>query len=135
MQVSSPGAGDYDAGFHYILLIDPDTNNTLHALNATNIGGVYQFSFTDIAARSYYIVAGTDSDNDGYICGPGEACGGYPTLDQLAPVTVNNNTITGIDFTTGFSVNFSSAASSAAHIPEGGFTIESQQKTINASGN
>ena len=133
MQVGSAGTIGYNAGFHYVLLIDPDTNNTLYALNATNIGGVYQFGFTNIAAGDYYVVAGTDSDGDNYICGPGEACGGYPTLDQLAPVTVDNDNIIGIDFITGFSVNFSSAATTAAHIPAAGFIIEAQQKTIDTS--
>jgi serine protease len=133
MQVRSAGAADYDAGFHYILLIDPDTNNTLHVLNTASMAGIYRFNFTNIAAGDYYVVAGTDSDNDNYICGPGEACGGYPTLDQLAPVTVNNENIIGIDFITGFSVNLSSAAATAAHIPAAGFAIETRQKTINAS--
>jgi serine protease len=129
MQVYSNGASDYNAGFQYILLVDPDTNNTMYVLNAASAGGIYRFSFTNISPGDYYVVAGTDSDNDGYICGPGEACGGYPTLDQLAPVTVDNDNITGIDFTTGFSVNFSSVTSTAPHIPAAGFAIEAKRKS------
>jgi serine protease len=133
MQVGSTDTTEYDAGFHYILLIDPHTNNTLHALNAASTGGAYQFSFTNIEARDYYIVAGTDSDGDNYICGPGEACGGYPTLDQLAPVSVDSKNVIGMDFITGFSVNLSSAATTATYIPATGFAIEPQQKAIRAS--
>ena len=29
------------------------------------------------------MIAGTDLDNDGYICQRGEACGGYPVLDAV----------------------------------------------------
>jgi len=134
MQVSSAGAVYYDAGFHYILLIDPDTNYTLYGLNAASSGGVYRFNFTNIPPGDYYVVAGTDSDNNGYICGPGEACGGYPTLNQLAPVSVNNENISGIDFFTGFAVNLGSAAQTAVPIPSSGFAIKAQPTTMLPSG-
>ena len=133
MQVQTTGTIAYDAGFQYILLIDPGTSNTIYQLTAASTGGVYRFSFTNITPQNYYVVSGTDSDNNGYICGPGEACGGYPTLDQLAPVTVNNDTITGIDFVTGFSVNFNSTPTSATHIPAAGFAIKTRQKAGHAA--
>lgn len=100
MQVGSAGTGD--AGFHYILLVDPATGDALHQGTAAASGGMYSYSIGGVMAGSYYAAAGSDLDNDGTICDPGEACGAYPTIDLPAILDVSTSSLTGIDFATGF---------------------------------
>jgi len=69
------------------------------------VQGVYTYSFAGVKPGDYYILAGTDSDNDGLICETGEACGGYPTVDLLQVLTVTDANRDDLDFTTGFSAN------------------------------
>jgi serine protease len=102
MQVDPDPAGA-DAGYHYVLLIDAATFDTRYQAEATATQGRYSYSITDVATGSYYVVAGSDRDNDNYICDPGEACGGYPTLDGFGPIDVSAN-VTGINFVTGADV-------------------------------
>ena len=100
MQVSASNAAA-NAGFHYVLLIDSVTFDTLYGteLNASN--GVYQFSIPDVVAGSYFVLAGSDDNNDFFICDAGEACGAYPTFDSFSSLEVSGN-VTGVNFGTGF---------------------------------
>jgi serine protease len=100
MQVGSAGTGN--AGFHYILLIDPATGNASHQSTAAASGGTYSYSIGSVTAGSYYAAAGSDLDNDGFICDPGEACGAYPTFDLPTILNTSTSNLTGIDFATGF---------------------------------
>ena len=59
--------------------------------------GNYQFQFPDVPAGEYKIVAGTDTDNDGFICDDGEACGEFITRDQPIVVEVDRD-LAGLDF-------------------------------------
>ncbi|MEK7207054.1 MAG: S8 family serine peptidase [Pseudomonadota bacterium] len=99
VQVGTAGTGN--AGFHYIMLIDPATGNTAYQDTAAS-GGTYNYSIGSVAVGGYYVVAGSDLDNDGFICDPGEACGAYPTIDLPAILNVGTSNLTGIDFATGF---------------------------------
>jgi serine protease len=100
MQVGSAGTGN--AGFHYILLIDPATGDASHQGTTSATGGKYSYSIGSVTAGSYYVVAGSDLDNDGFICDPGEACGAYPTIDLPTILNASTPNLTGIDFATGF---------------------------------
>jgi hypothetical protein len=53
-----------------------------------------------LPAGSYFIVAGSDDNNDGFICGPGDRyCGAFPTLDQPVAITIAaGQSIPSIDF-------------------------------------
>lgn len=99
MQVSASGAGG-DAGFHYVLLLDPETGETMYDVGLTASNGRYAFSIADVAEGSYVVVAGSDYNNDFYVCDAGEACGAYPTLDSYAELVVGGN-VTGVDFLSG----------------------------------
>ncbi|MEO6708936.1 MAG: hypothetical protein ABI054_07410, partial [Planctomycetota bacterium] len=48
----------------------------------------------------YLIVCGSDDDNDGFICGPGDLfCGAFPTLDQPVAIdVVVGEAVPAIDF-------------------------------------
>ena len=103
MQVGGD-AGTGDAGYHYVLLLDPDTFETIDQVGVEVSNGRYAYSFTDVSSGIYEIYAGTDSDNDFFIGDAGEASGAYMSLDQPVSISVNKN-LTGLDFSTEFSVN------------------------------
>jgi len=97
------------AGNLYVLLIDYETNETVQEAYATS-DNQYNFSFSNVPSGTYLIAAGSDANNDGYICDVGESCGGYLTLDSPTPITVNSSRGE-INFDVGFHINFLESAS------------------------
>ena len=114
MQVSASNVAA-NAGFHYVLLLDPDTGETVYdtQLNASN--GVYQFSIPGVAAGSYVVLAGSDYNNDFFICDAAEACGSYPNLDSYSVLDVSGNT-TGVNFGTGLNIVIQSQSAGASGV-------------------
>ena len=93
-----------EAGYHYILLVDAQTQETIMEETASPINGIYSFTFTDLTpGKSYLIYAGTDFDNDYFIGDEGEAFGMYRTIDQPSKITLDSQ-VTDIDFSTGFNI-------------------------------
>lgn len=105
MQVGVSGAAD--VGLQTVYLLDPASGNRLKSLTAAvdPVNGTYNYSFSGLSPGSYMIEAGTDADNDGQICDPGEACGGYPLLTEPAVIEILNADKTGIDFSSSFDGN------------------------------
>lgn len=95
--VSEPG----DVGLIYVLLLDEDFR-TVEELPVLGNAGEYRFRFSGLEPGEYFIAAGTDNDNDGFICDPGEACGAYPTLGVADPIRVEQNRAD-LDFVIGYS--------------------------------
>jgi serine protease len=123
MQVPDPAAG-IDAGRQYVLLIgaDPVTGApvfddllTRQAVSESSGTGNYKFSFDSVAADSYYIIAGTDMDNDGFICDEGEFCGEYPVLNSPQEIVVPGDNNEELVFSTSYLLGFGQA--SAIQIP------------------
>jgi len=109
------GAGTgADTGFTWILAIDATTLQTVAVDTAANVDGEYSYTLTGIPNGEYYIVAGTDSDNDNILCDAGEACGAYPTLGLLERVIVQDGNISGLDFGLTFPIEIGSTALSKA---------------------
>jgi serine protease len=69
-------------------------------------GGVYDFRFNQIKSGSYRVFAGTDFNNNGFICDVGEACGAFLTLSRPSTIEVTRQSRDSIEFNTGFNVNF-----------------------------
>lgn len=90
-----------DAGYQYITLVNANTFLQVVQLptSRNSITGSYSFSFSGVPNGEYFIVSGTDMDNDFIICDSGEACGVYP---QVGTFTVNGGNVTGIQFNTGY---------------------------------
>jgi serine protease len=63
------------------------------------VGGEYAYSLGGVGPGTYFLLAGTDSDNDLVICDPGEACGAYPTVGVSTPIELTASR-TGLDFVT-----------------------------------
>jgi serine protease len=106
-----------DSGYHYILLLDADTHETVGQVGSAGDNGTYSFTFSGLSSGDRVVVyAGTDPNNDGYICDEGESCGAYLSLDQPVVTTVTSD-MENFDFTTDINLNLSSAGPSAVDIP------------------
>jgi serine protease len=121
LQVSEFGVTG-DAGYHYILLVDPGTLDTIQEKRTSPINGVYEFRFDNVPAGTYIIAAGSDFNNDGFICDVGEACGAFTTVERPTSIDLNTHRRE-IDFNTGFNVNFLSQSIQESDIqrPKRGF--------------
>ena len=102
-----------NAGSIYILLLDQNYN-FIDQVQASDSGnGIFRYSFSNILSGGYRIVAGSDIDNDLFICQLAEACGGYPTIDALSTVDVGDSAISGLDFVIDIQANFGAAGLSS----------------------
>jgi serine protease len=117
VQKGAAAAGG-SVGVLYALLVNPATGSSVKQVNLRGSGGSYPFTFTGVAAGEYLVVAGTDLDDDGFICDAGEACGAWPTLGVPTPLTVGASA-SGIDFVAGYEVGLAPAAAGVAGSPEG----------------
>lgn len=101
-----------EAGYHYICLIDADTDETVDQVASAGDDGVYDFLFSGLSyGDTFYIYAGTDPDNDAYICGDGESCGAYLSLDYPMTLTITGD-MDAIDFSTDINLTLPSAVTS-----------------------
>lgn len=91
-------------GQQYVLLIKPDSGETVKdATGQLQPDGRYTFTLSDIPAGTYQLFAGSDANNDLFICDAGESCGAYVTLD--APVTIEvDRDMSGLDFVSSYLV-------------------------------
>jgi serine protease len=129
MQVTTIPTFD-NVGLQYILLFDPVAQNTLEQASANPVNGSYSFRFDQILAGEYQIYAGTDLDNDGFICNEGEACGIYPNSTPDQTTFILNQDLLGVDIITGFANLFTNSAQSTAavNIPVQGIAIKRIQQ-------
>ena len=103
-----------DAGWQYGLLVDPVSNTAVAGLSGQARGASVSYRFSAIPAGDYLIVAGTDMNNDGFICDDGEACGAYPVLSSPEVVSVAGERL-GLDFSTAFQAGLQAASSSVSN--------------------
>ncbi|MDY6816856.1 MAG: S8 family serine peptidase, partial [Pseudomonadota bacterium] len=108
-----------NAGRHFVLLVDPvpegDIFTTVSQATVEVVNGQYQFSFrpddgveprylSEVPPGTYFLVAGSDLDNDGLICHAGEACAEYPVSGLREQITITaGEAIQGIRMTTSYS--------------------------------
>jgi serine protease len=114
MQVASTTVTP-DAGQHYLLLIDPATGDTRDQVDVLARGSAVNFSFTGVAPGQYELVAGTDLNNDGFICDDGEACAEYPVYGERVIIDASAD-VNGLSLATTFHAN--AVAESAASVRE-----------------
>jgi serine protease len=99
-----------DAGKHYVLLVDVDKGVVVADATLSASNGYYTYTLDGVAPGTYVVIAGTDLNNDGFICDGGEACGGFPKLYGAERLTVDSNK-GGVDFGTGFAPQIWAGAS------------------------
>jgi len=110
-----------DSGFHYVLLLDGTTFDTMYQDEVSPNNGSYAYNFPSVAEGNYIVFAGTDSDNDYTIGDSGEATGAFMSLDQPVVIAVDQN-LSGIDFNTDFNINISADQLAAGNKSESGFS-------------
>jgi serine protease len=107
-----------NAGYQYIVLLDPDTKEPQYTTGAVAQNGRYSYQFDNVAAGSYLLIAGTDMDNDQFLGDSGEAYGEY--LSKEEPVIINvNSDLTQLDFSSGFMVKLSAGLGAALKLRNG----------------
>ena len=115
VQVSSTSVV-YNAGYHYVLLVRVNSDNTYTFYKQDNVtasGGAYTYEFTDVPEGGrYLIVAGSDRDNDDYIDNAAECVGAYPSLDQISEIVPTGNR-SNLDFPTDLKISITAGSSSA----------------------
>jgi len=84
--------------------VDARTDEPIDQAVVSASDGQYSFVFNQVTEGGYLIIAGTDSDDDGFICDSGEACGAFRTLDSPDVLEVTNDTVDA-DFISGFRFN------------------------------
>ena len=115
-----------NVGHIYIALVDPVTGSTVSGTEVDFVAGNYVYRVIDVPAGEYRVIAGTDSDNDGFICDDGEVCGEYITRDQPITIEVTAD-LTGLDFLVNYEVPVNPLAGPANGIRKG---IRRQPDTI-----
>jgi serine protease len=103
-----------DAGYHYVLLLDPTTYESRVQAEATLDSGIYRFSLAGVEAGAYILYAGTDLDNNFVIGNVGEARGAFLSIDQPIVIQVDQNA-TDFNFKTEFNVDLSDFQPTAHH--------------------
>jgi serine protease len=84
-------------GYVFALLLDAFTNEVAGELSGEfNADGSLILSSSEAPVGEYYILVGSDIDNDFFICDGGEVCGGYPTLNDMAPIIINEEPVEGL---------------------------------------
>ncbi|MGC1442994.1 MAG: hypothetical protein WA888_20505, partial [Burkholderiaceae bacterium] len=99
---SSIGNSAGSLGPIYVLVVDaddPDANPVAQGMVVQPQNGTYTYTVDRVpGTQRIVVVAGSDTDNDGFICNTGEACGAYPVLGQQAKILEPRANLTGIDF-------------------------------------
>ncbi|WOB10009.1 S8 family serine peptidase [Piscinibacter gummiphilus] len=110
LQVTAGGGASPrpNLGELYVQLVNPDTLAGVAQVRVRATNGVYNYQFTNVAAGTYYVLAGSDPNNDDRICDVGEACGAYLTLDDPVRVTISGSR-GGLDFSAGFVTSIGAA--------------------------
>jgi len=131
VQVRSGAAANSNAGYHYVLLVKPDSGETAYEVPVAINNGVYDYRFDNVASGTCEIIAGTDYNDNLEICDAGESCGAYLTTDQPTTVTVDRN-LTSLDFFTGFDVAIRNQSAGAAQPSDQRRTLRRLQLTNTA---
>ncbi|MEM6709438.1 MAG: S8 family serine peptidase [Pseudomonadota bacterium] len=96
-----------DAGLHFVILVDNDGMSNLPAAVVQAQNGEYRFTILNVPPGQYRVFAGTDSDDDNFLCDDGEACGSFRTLDDPETLVVNDD-VTAVDFVSEYRLSLQS---------------------------
>jgi serine protease len=111
VKVSAVGAGN--VGTVFVLIVNPQSFTSVGQAD-TSVGQGYAFAIPAVLPGDYIVIAGTDRDDNGFICEEEDACGLYP---DLVPITSGQSTPT-INFTVANFVTSSASLQTAlAELP------------------
>jgi serine protease len=103
-------------GYQSILLVNPDNMESIKEIRVGSNNGIYSYTFNNIKAGKYIIVAGSDNNNDKFICDAGESCGAYLTISKPSKLSINNSLID-VDFSVNFNTDFLTRATATLSNP------------------
>lgn len=98
-----------NVGRIYILLYDPITD-TVADQAVADVDTGYRYRFSAAPAGQYELWAGTDNDNDYFICDEGETCGSWRTISDPVTITIGQD-LSNIDFSSDFNINLGTVTS------------------------
>ncbi len=94
---------DLNAGRHYVLLVSTDDDRDTMAQSMVEaVDGQYRYAFDDVPPGEYFLVAGTDMDNNGLICENGEACAEYPVNGLPEKIVIGESPLADVTLNTSF---------------------------------
>ncbi|WP_416396188.1 S8 family serine peptidase [Allohahella sp. A8] len=103
VQVGASSAGGSMAQQYVLLFEAGESGGTFDTIVQTVTpqisGGTATYSFENVPVGDYYVVSGSDLDNDGFVCQSGESCGAHPVIGRPEPVNAMGSPVEGIDFT------------------------------------
>lgn len=106
-----------DGSVDYVLLYDAATRRVLQKVATERTAdGKRSFQFVDIAPGAYQILAGTDINQDGQVCDPGELCGLYGSVAQPNVVIIEGADIGALELATTVTLSISAASSTPPSI-------------------
>jgi serine protease len=78
-----------DVSTIYLVLLDSEGEPLIGGA-ISNQQGRYPFSITNVPPGNYYIVAGSNNDNDDFFCDAGESCAVYPSFANFGPIEMGS---------------------------------------------
>ncbi len=83
----------------FVIAVDTTSFDTLDQF-VVNTTGSLSYRLVGLPPGSYFVVAGTDENNDGFICDPGEPlCGIFPSLELSSAIPVaTDEIVSGLNF-------------------------------------
>lgn len=105
-----------DVGTVFVLVLDANTLETVKQAETTAAQN-YDFTTPELPPGTYVVVAGTDRDDDDFICDIGDACGFFP--DRITIVA--GQEIRGINLVVGNLTEVQSAPAALAQVSPGHF--------------
>ncbi len=84
---NAPPAEPLNAGPMHLVLLDASSLEQESCELVSPTDGVYSANFDSVPSGDYFALAGSDTDGDGLICGPFEACGAFQSLGDLKQIT------------------------------------------------
>ena len=112
MQVGEKVAGE--AGYQYAVLFDIWTFGNVKQWQGSITSGEYPIELNSLPPGSYFLMVGSDIDNDFTICDPGEFCQIYPLNSQAIEIVVSDQDVQLGNFSMGFPDNTNDSSFSAA---------------------
>lgn len=101
-----------NAGYLYILLVEAASGETVAMEQGGSSDGTYRFRFENVPIGDYLVAAGSDIDNDGFVCDDGEMCGFFPSASDVETLRVDRD-LRDLNFSVGLSAPIGNSSMTA----------------------
>ena len=115
----------------YVFLIDWNSGEFTVQQYQSN-AGQYEYRFTGVEPGVYFIIAGSDPDNDGFVGGSGEALGTYPNEDD-PELIIANKSFENLDFSVTYSIPLEVSSAAQAELTKKGMQPACQPSVENGN--